>query len=154
MTASEPITSNNYEIVGWREWVALPDLGIRKIKAKLDTGAKTSALHAWDQEIREHQGESWVHFYTRPFIRKEKIIHCKARLFDFRWVTNPGGTRERRFVILTTLALGSELWNIELTLTQRDEMGFRMLLGREAMRGRVVINPETSYQLKRETRFR
>ena len=134
-------------IVGWREWVALPDLGVSAVKAKLDTGAKTSALHVWDQELLDAGAETIVRFNVHPFQHdSETAVRCEARLSDRRWVTNSGGTREERNVILTTLGVGDERWTIELTLASRDDMGFRMLIGREAMRGRLVIDPKRSYR--------
>lgn len=133
-------------VVGWREWVSLPELGIDAIKAKLDTGAKTSALHAWDLEFYEIDGLPWVRFCTYPFERDDDtVVRCAAPLADCRWVTNPGGKRERRCVITTMLGISGVSWGIELTLTNRDEMGFRMLVGREAMRGRLIVDPGRSF---------
>jgi len=137
-------------IVGWREWVSLPALGIDAIKAKLDTGAKTSALHAWDQERYEIDELPWVRFCAHPFERDDDtVVRCAAPLTDCRWVTNSGGKRERRYVITTTIGIGGETWEIELTLTNRDEMGFRMLVGREAMRSRLVVDPTQSFRTGR-----
>lgn len=134
-------------VVGWREWVALPALGIEAIKAKLDTGAKTSALHVRDQELYEADGMLWVRFRTHPFQRDDRtVVRCAAPLIDRRWVRNSGGTRERRNVITTLLGIGGETWEMELTLASRDEMGFRMLVGREAMRGRIIVDPAQSFR--------
>ena len=134
-------------IVGWREWVALPALGIDAIRAKLDTGAKTSALHAWDEELYEVGGHPWVRFCAHPIERDDDtVVRCAAPLTDCRWVTNSGGGREHRNVITTMLGIAGETWEIELTLTHRDEMGFRMLLGREAMRGRLIVDPTQSFR--------
>ena len=145
-------TSSERRIVGWREWVSLPDLGIDAIKAKLDTGAKTSALHAWDQEVYEQDDRPWVRFTAHPLQRDDAIaVRCAAPLTDYRWVRNSGGTRERRYVIATMLAVGGATWSIELTLTNRDEMGFRMLIGREAMGGRLIVDPGKSYRAGRRT---
>jgi len=132
--------------VGWREWVTLPSLGIRTIKAKLDTGARTSALHAWDVTAYHEDGEAWVRFTAHPRQRDDTLeVNCTARLLDRRWVTTSGGKREKRYVIGAMLGVDNEAWPIELTLTNRDEMGFRLLIGREAMRGRLIVDPISSY---------
>lgn len=134
-------------VVGWREWVALPALGIESIKAKFDTGARTSALHVWDQEVYEVEGKRWVRFSTHPVQRDDDtVVHCAALLVDRRWVRNSGGNRECRNVISTLLGIGGETWEAELTLASRDAMGFRMLVGREAMRGRLVVDPAQSFR--------
>lgn len=147
MNSSTKASRVDRRIVGWREWVSLPTLGIHAIKAKLDTGAKTSALHAWDQELYEVDERPWVGFWAHPLQRDDgTVVRCEAPLTDRRWVTNPGGTRERRYVVTTMLAVGGECWEIELTLTHRDEMGFRMLVGREAMRGRLIVDPSQSFR--------
>ena len=135
--------------------MALPELGIDAVKAKLDTGARTSALHAWDQEDFAIDELPWVRFYVHPLQRDdETAVRCAAPLADRRWVTNSGGMRERRSVITTTLGMGEETWVIELTLTNRDEMGFRMLIGREAMRGRLIVDPKRSYRMGRHPAVR
>lgn len=135
------------QIVGWREWVSLPALGIDVIKAKFDTGAKTSALHAWDQEFYEVDELPWVRFCAHPLEHDDDtVVRCTAPITDYRWVTNSGGKRERRYVITTLLSVSGETWEIELTLTNRDNMGFRMLVGREAMRGRLVVDPAQSFR--------
>ena len=142
-------------IVGWREWVSLPELGVNSIKAKLDSGAKTSAMHAWDQEIYDQGNQPWVRFCTHPLQHDlDTSVDCKAPLADHRWITNSGGTREHRFVISTTLEIAGMSWPIELSLTNRDEMGFRMLIGRDAMRGHLVVDPSKSYCMgKRKLTF-
>ncbi|MDE3000817.1 MAG: RimK/LysX family protein [Gemmatimonadota bacterium] len=135
-------------ICGWREWASLPSLGIASIKAKLDTGARTSVLHAWDIETYADRGRQWVRFRVFPAQRsKKRFVCCESLIADRRWVTNSGGSRERRFVISTDLTLGADSWPIELTLTNRDEMGFRMLIGREAMQGRLIVDPDVSYTI-------
>ena len=133
-------------ILGWKEWVSLPDLNIPAIKAKVDTGAKTSALHAFYVEIFDHQGDDFVRFSLHPLPNKPKlIIRCEAPLLTIRKVTNSGGYSEKRYVIETRLVINKREWMIELSLTDRDSMNFRMLLGREAMIARVTVDPEASF---------
>jgi hypothetical protein len=141
-TPKEPLT------IGWREWVALPDLDVRAIKAKIDTGARTSALHAYRIEPFRRAGALWLRFELQPIQRSEAMkVVCEARAVDQRVVRNSGGGVERRYVIRTSLKLGEEVWPIELALTNRDQMGFRMLLGRTALEGRALIEPGRSYLL-------
>lgn len=135
-------------IVGSREYCSLPDLGIDLIKAKIDSGAKTTALHADNLEVFQKNGENWVRFSIQPFKINDKIIHqCEALLVDNRIIKSSNGSKENRYVIKTTLILSNHKWEIEVTLTNRDFMGFRMLLGREAMAGRVLIDCEKRYIL-------
>ncbi len=132
--------------IGWREWVSLPDLGIEHIKAKVDTGARTSALHAFSVRAFTRQGKKMVRFKIHPYQRRDDIIvECVAPVLDRRWVTDSGGHREQRYVIESNVNLGDELWPIEMTLTNRESMKFRMLMGRTAMKGKVVVNPGRSY---------
>ena len=133
-------------VIGWREWVALPALGVHSIKAKVDTGARSSTLHAFNVERFERQGLTMVRFKAHPIQRNDDyIVAAEAPLLDDRIVRNSGGQSELRPVIETSVQLGNSLWTIELTLTNRDEMGFRMLLGRQAVRRRYLVDPGRSY---------
>jgi hypothetical protein len=133
-------------VVGWREWLAIPTLGINRIKAKIDTGARTSVLHAYDLEPFLQDGVAWVRFAVHPLQRNNKmILDCAAPVVDRREVTSSTGHSENRYVIEVEIALGGETWPIEMTLTDRDQMGFRMLLGRTAVEGRLVVDPDQSF---------
>ncbi len=138
---------NQRRILGWREWVSLPHLGISAIRAKLDTGAKTSALHAWDVSLRTVDGRQWIRFRV-PSMREEEAasIECEAPVSDERWVTNSSGAGERRYIISTDLQIGRSSWPIELSLTNRDAMEFPMIIGREAMRNRLIVDPTASFR--------
>ncbi|GJL54861.1 MAG: ribosomal protein S6 modification protein [Nitrospirales bacterium] len=136
----------NKTTIGWREWVALPDLGVERIKAKIDTGARTSALHAFDIQVYEERGKHWVRFAVHPYQRNDTDVQtCVCPIRESRVVTNSGGTQEERLVIETQLTVGVQSWPIEVTLTNRDQMGFRMLLGRTALRGHFLIDPGKSF---------
>lgn len=138
----------NKVIIGSEEWFSFPDLNIPYIKARIDSGAKTSALHAVNISPFIRDNENWVKFDINPIQNNTKAVkHCEAKLIDKRVVKSSSGYREQRFVIQTHLKIGEESWNIEMTLTNRDSMGFRMLLGREAMSGRLLVDPEQKYLL-------
>ena len=132
--------------LGWREWVALPDLGLPAIKVKIDTGAKTSALHAFHTEAYQLDSIDMVRFLIHP-IQKNYGFHveCHAPTIDYREVSDSGGHKEMRYVIESNIVVGTAQWPIELTLTNRDTMRFRMLLGRRAMENRAVVQPGASY---------
>lgn len=139
-------------IVGSEEWCSFPVLGIPTIKARVDSGAKTSALHAINIAPFIKNGENWVKFDINPIQNNIKtIIHCEAKLVGKRIVKSSSGFREQRYVIASELEIGGQHWSIEITLTNRDSMGFRMLLGREAMSGRVLVDPEQKYLLGEPT---
>lgn len=134
-------------VAGWREWVSLPGLGVDSIKAKMDTGARTSCLHAFEVDAFEKNGESWVRFSLHPNQNEtDTVIQCEAKVLDYRKVTDSGGHSELRYVIRTTVCFGDHKWPAEVTLTNRDNMKFRMLIGRTAMSDRIVINPALSFQ--------
>jgi hypothetical protein len=141
---------NPKPVIGWREWLALSSLGIPAIKAKVDTGARSSALHAFDVEIFSREGREMVRFKVHPFQRDTtRTVECVAELYDRRTVRSSAGHESTRPVILAQIELGGEQWVIELTLTRRDAMGFRMLLGRQAIRRRFRIEPGRSYLVSR-----
>ncbi|MEM1264050.1 MAG: ATP-dependent zinc protease [Pseudomonadota bacterium] len=132
--------------LGWREWVALPELGLDAIKAKVDTGARTSTLHAFEVAEYKKGGASHVRFQVHPNQKdNDTVVVCHAPVVDRRRVSDSGGHREWRWVIVTDLLIGAHEWSIEMTLTARDNMLFRMLLGRTAMRGRAIVDPARSY---------
>lgn len=133
-------------IVGWREWIALPALGIDAVKAKIDTGARSSSLHAFDVEEFDRDGVRWVRFVVHPLQRDvATTLRAEAPVLEFRQIRSSSGHTTLRPVVSVEIELGGQRWPIELTLAARDEMGFRMLLGRQAVRGRFAVDPGKSY---------
>ncbi len=134
------------KLIGWREWVALSELGLSRIKAKVDTGARTSALHAFYAERFQSKGRDRVRFRVHPKQGRRDIeIECVTDLVGVREVRDSGGHLEARMVIQTPVTVGDQTWPIELTLTDRDIMKFRMLLGRTALRGKFIVDPGRSF---------
>lgn len=149
--STTPDPSQQLHIVGSEEWCALPALGLPALKARVDSGARTSALHAFNIKTSKRQGVSWITFDVHPLQDDMKtVVTCSARVKGRRTVKSSSGIAERRPVIQTPVRLGDMSWNIEVTLTNRDAMGYRMLLGREAMEGRLLINPGQSLVLGAE----
>jgi|SRR5690554_173628 len=135
------------KIIGWREWAALPDLGIEQIKVKVDTGARTSALHAFEVNTWFDGEQEWVRFRIHPLQKNNELIkECVCPVLERRQVTDSGGHREERIVIRSDLIMGERRWPIDITLTDRESMKFRMLLGRTAMEG-LCVDPNNSYLL-------
>jgi hypothetical protein len=140
------LNKDNKLTIGWREWVALPELKIPAVKAKIDTGARTSALYAFDVNLSEVDGQEKICFAVHPLQRKQDVVlYCTADLVEQRMVTDSGGHRELRYVIRTTVAWDQISWPIEMTLTHRENLKFRMLLGRTALGGKFLVDPENSY---------
>lgn len=140
------------QIIGWREWVGFPELGIAQIKAKIDTGARSSALHAYDiQTYKARNGKIRVKFIVHPLQKNSKdIVQCHADLIGQRLVKSSSGIKELRTTVLTNLHMGNEIWPIELTLTNRDTMGFRLLIGRTAIKRKFLVDPQKSFLMKQE----
>ena len=137
-------------ILGWEEWVALPELGLLAIKAKVDTGARTSALHAFFVEPVHVEGVAMVRFGVHPIPRRDDVeIICTARVKDQREVTSSNGERENRFVIETPIRIGQREWPIEVTLTNRNAMAYRMLIGRQAITEDILVDPASSFRQPR-----
>lgn len=136
-------------IVGWQEWVALPDLGLPALKAKIDTGAKTSALHTHMIEPFGSPKHPKVRFSVRPTPGSDFEVVATADVIDQREVTSSNGTRELRYVIETLLSLGGQQWPIEVTLTNREHMTYRMLIGRQAIRADMLVDCAASFRQPR-----
>ena len=138
--------SNLKTTIGWREWMSMPDLGIPAVKAKIDTGARTSALHAFFLEPFEENGKKKVRFQIHPLQKRTDIeLTCVADVVDQRMVSDSGGHSEMRYVIKTRIVIGSSEIDAEITLTDRDTMQFRMLLGRTALADNFLVAPSRSF---------
>lgn len=136
-------------ILGWREWVGLPEFGIKNIKAKIDTGAKTSVVHAFRISEISQNGMPFIRFYLHPEQHQTKLeIPCTAPFTEQRSIRSSNGAKETRYVIKTDICLGTKSFPIELSLTNREELGFRMLLGRDAIKDRYIVNPAHSFLLQ------
>ncbi|MFK8017892.1 MAG: ATP-dependent zinc protease [Gammaproteobacteria bacterium] len=132
--------------VGWREWLSLPKLGLTHIKAKVDTGARTSSLHAFELRDFMEAGVHKVEFKMHPNqLDEDTVAVCVADIVDTRLVRDSGGHQEERWIIESPVCIGANTWNIEINLTSRDDMRFRMLLGRTALRGHALVDPARSY---------
>lgn len=137
---------NDLPLIGWREWVKLPGLDCKGIKVKVDTGARTSAIHAFNIQELDKDGQVWVSFDIHPDQKSDKrVISTQAEVLEYREVRNSGGKATLRPVIVTPVTLRGQTWPIELTLANRDDMGFRMLLGRQAIRDRFLVDSGGSY---------
>mgnify|MGYP001826070738 CR=1 FL=1 len=133
-------------VIGWREWVKLPTLGIDKIKVKVDSGARSSSIQAVKLKTFERDGEQWVRFRIHPIQRSSKnTVEVEAKILEFRSIRSSNGIAKVRPVILVDVELLGQVWQVELTLASRDNMGFRMLLGREAFRDRFLVDGGKSY---------
>jgi len=154
MTFHKPSSTNQKRValvkqkplIGWREWVSLPQLGIEQIKVKVDTGARTSALHADNIEFYSRGDKKFVKFVVHPLQNSVALeLACRAEMIDRRRVKSSTGHSTRRPVIMTMLELNGHRWPIEVTLVNRDVMGYRMLLGRQAMRNKFIVDPGKSF---------
>lgn len=140
--------TQHHIITGWREWAELPELGVESIKVKIDTGAKTSSIHAFEVMPFTQDGKEWIRFDIHPLQGQDHITRtCMAPILDYRWITSSMGASQLRYIIQTTLKIGPIAAPIELSLANRDEMGFRMLVGRDALHTEILVDPNRSYLL-------
>jgi hypothetical protein len=137
-------------LIGWREWLALPQLGLPAIKAKIDTGARSSSLHIASIEEYQRDGRTWLRFALAPGRRRANLVMCEALAHDRREVTDSGGHTTARWFIRTVVCLAGASWEAEINLTNRRDMLFPMLLGRSALRGRFRIDPDLTYVCGRQ----
>ncbi|HEX6877735.1 MAG TPA: RimK/LysX family protein [Nocardioidaceae bacterium] len=146
-------TDLSYTLAGWREWVSLPGIGVPWVKAKLDTGARTSAIHAFDIEEFAKGGDTWVRYSIHPWQRSDEgAVDVESKVEDLRTVRSSSGYAEERIVVMMDIRLMARTITAEVTLSRRDEMGFRMLVGREALRQGFVVDPSRSYVGRRPPR--
>ena len=139
-------------VLGWEEWAGLPALGLPSLKIKVDTGARTSALHARLIEPYDDNGTAMVRFIVQPVRRRPAIeIVCHALVVDNRAVTSSNGETEQRVVIATDIEIGTRRWPIEITLTNRETMSYRMLLGRQALLAGMLVDPTASFHQDRRS---
>ena len=136
------------KLIGWSEWVSLPELDVDRVKVKVDTGARTSAVHAFGITSEMRDGQEWVSFSMHPLQENTQVqLNCTAVVKEHRKIRDSGGHEEVRVVIDTSIELGGERWPIELTLTDREHMDFRMLLGRNAIKNRFYVDPHNEFLL-------
>lgn len=144
MSSPTPLT------LGWREWVALPEVSIKAIKAKIDTGARTSSLHTAEYEIFQKDDQDWVRFTVHPVKKQREIeAHAEAPVSDYRIVRDSGGHEEKRPFIKTIIEVPGHRWEIEISLANRENMKFRMLIGRTALNHGLLVDPSQSYLTKK-----
>ncbi|MCI5072719.1 RimK/LysX family protein [bacterium] len=136
----------NLNIIGWREWIALPELEIEKIKAKVDSGARTSSLHAHKLKLIKKSDGDYAQFFVHPHqdSSKDKVF-CEAKIIEYRNIKSSNGLTEKRPIVQTIIKIMDQSWLINLSLTNRDEMGFRMLLGRTSISKRFLIDVSKSF---------
>ncbi|WP_394129776.1 ATP-dependent zinc protease [Shewanella maritima] len=141
------MTKSTLKVVGWQEWAIFPEINYERIKMKVDTGAKTSCLHAFKIEPFTQEGKPWIKVWLHPQQDSHREVVCNFAVFDRRNVKDSGGHVTQRYVIKTPVVIGQQQFDIELTLTARDNMQFRMLLGRRALDGRYLVDSSASFLL-------
>ena len=145
------MAKNEKMIIGSIEVCDLPDIGITNLQIRVDTGAKTSSLHVDSLEMFKKNGKPWLRFDIHPDVYDiEKVTSCESALFDVRSIKSSNGVSEERYVIKTVMCLGDQSWPIEITLTNRSDMSYLMLLGRQGMRGRLLVDPSKRFLLSNE----
>ena len=155
MIAKRKITMSKKLIIGSIEVCDLPEIGLEQLQVRVDTGAKTSSLHVDNLEKFTQSGKLWIRFDIHPDIHNvDKIISCEAALHDLRSIKSSNGQSEKRYVIRTLIQLGSHSWPIEITLTNRSDMSYLMLLGREGMGDRVLVDPAKTFLLISEIQLK